>query len=195
MTPIAGFFIAIIAGWIVREPRRAAAIVIPPYLAVVAVQTWALADGYGISPPSTVTPLSGAGSYYLVQLIFGLTTVAIAAELAVVRRYAAARKGTPADSPVAPWYRAAAASAICTTGVLVLLVAWLSGAKLVAHHSAQGTTPAQGVAGIGLSLTGFVVLGVAAILARRRESALDAPAHTAGPRQAEMAAGRGPAER
>jgi len=38
MTPIAGFSLAVIAGRIVREPRRAAATVILPYLAVV-VQT------------------------------------------------------------------------------------------------------------------------------------------------------------
>jgi hypothetical protein len=168
MTPIAGFFLAIIAGLIVREPRRAAATVILPYLAVVAVQTWALANGYGISPPDTVTPFSGAISYYVVQLIFGLTTVAIAAELAVVRRYAAARRGAPADTPADSWHQAAIAAAACTTGTLVLLVAWLSGASLVSHHSTSGSTPAQGVAGILLSLAGFVVLGVAAIRARRR---------------------------
>ena len=50
MTPIAGFFLAVIAGWIIREPRRAAATVILPYLAIVAVQSWAIANGYGISP-------------------------------------------------------------------------------------------------------------------------------------------------
>ena len=169
MTPIAGFFLAIIAGWIVREPRRAAATVVLPYLAVVAVQTWAIANGYGVSPPDTVTPFSGAISYYVVQLIFGITTVAIAAELAVVRRHAA---GQDADSPADSWHRTALAAAVCTTSTLVLLVAWLSGASLVSHHSSSGSPPAQGVAGIGLSLVGFVVLGVAAIRARRRAKAL-----------------------
>ena len=113
MTPIAGFFLAVIAGWIVREPRRAAATVVLPYLAIVAVQTWGLANGYGINPPDTVTPLSGAISYYVVQLVFGLTTVAIAAELAVVRRYAAARRGEPADSPATSWHQTALAAASC----------------------------------------------------------------------------------
>src|ERR1700759_3721090 len=127
MTPIAGFFLAIIAGWIVREPRRAAATVVLPYLAIVAVQTWALANGYGISPPDTVTPFSGAISYYVVQLVFGLTTVAIAAELAAVGRYSAA--GRDADSPATSWYQVAVATAICATGTLVLLVAWLSDAS------------------------------------------------------------------
>jgi hypothetical protein len=45
MTPIAGFFLAIIDGWIVREPRRTAATVILPYLAVAVVQTWAIGNG------------------------------------------------------------------------------------------------------------------------------------------------------
>jgi hypothetical protein len=175
MTLIAAFFLAIIAGWIVREPRRAAATVVLPYLAMVAVQTWSLANGYGINPPDTVTPLSGAVSYYVVQLVFGLTTVAIAAELAVVRRYAAARRGEPADSPATSWHQTAVAAAVCATGTLVLLVAYLSNVKLVSHHSTSGGTPLQGTIGIGLSLIGFLVLGVAAIRAiraQRRAAAL-----------------------
>ncbi len=164
MTPIAGFFLAIIAGWIVREPRRAAATVILPYLALVVVQTWGLANGYGINPPSSVTPLSGALSYYVVQLIFLVTTVVIAASLAVV---CAARGG---GLPVGPWYRAAVAAAVGTTGVLVLLTAWIACASLVRVHSSAGTPPVQGLAGMGLSVIGCVVLGVAAIrvIVRRR---------------------------
>ena len=53
MTPLAGFVAAILAGWIIREPRRAAAAVLVPFLAVLAVQTWTLASGYGVNPPST----------------------------------------------------------------------------------------------------------------------------------------------
>src|SRR5271169_974503 len=58
MTPLAGFIAAIIAGWIVRDPRRAAATVVVPFLIVLAMQTWGIAAGYGVSPPSTVTPFS-----------------------------------------------------------------------------------------------------------------------------------------
>ncbi len=57
MTPLAGFIIALIAGWIARDARRAAVVVVVPYLAVVAGQTWAIYDGRGSSPPSTVWPL------------------------------------------------------------------------------------------------------------------------------------------
>jgi hypothetical protein len=161
MTPIAGFFLAIIAGWIVREPRRAAATVVVPYLAIVAVQTWALANGYGINPPDTVTPFSGAISYWVVQLVFGLIAMAIAAELAVLR--APDRGLQPPLLLVGPWYRAAVASAICDTGVFVLLVAWLATAKLVSHHSATSPLPLQGAIGIGLDLIGVVALGIAAL--------------------------------
>jgi len=55
----------------------------------------------------------------------------------------------------------------------VLLVAWLSDASLVRVHSSDGAPPAQGLAGMGLSLIGCVVLGVAAIrvIVRRRAAA------------------------
>jgi hypothetical protein len=161
MTPIAGFFLAVIAGWIVREPRRAAGTVVLPYLAIVAVQTWALANGYGINPPDTVTPFSGAVSYWVVQAVFGLIAMAIAAELAFLR--APGRGGRSALPLAGPWYRVAVATAISDTGVLVLLVAWLSTAKLVTHHSTNSPTPPQGVIGILLDLAGVVVLGIAAL--------------------------------
>ena len=173
MTPIAGFFLAVIAGWIVREPRRAAATVVLPYLAIVAVQTWSLANGYGISPPDTVTPFSGAISYWVVQLVFGLIIMAIAAELAVLQ--APGRGPRPTVALAGPWYRAAVASAICDTGVFILLVGWLAGAKLVAHHSTTSPLPVQAAIGIGLDLGGVVALGIAAlrvaIKARRSRTA------------------------
>jgi len=176
MTPIAGFFLAVIAGWIVREPRRAAATVVLPYLTVVAVQTWSLANGYGINPPDTVTPFSGAISYWVVQLVFGLIAMAIAAELAVLR--APGRSPRPTVPLAGPWYRAAVATAICDTGLFVLLVAWLAVAKLVTHHSTTSPIPPEGVIGIGLDLVGVVALGIGAlrvvIKARRSRTAPEA---------------------
>jgi hypothetical protein len=167
MTVLATFFLAIIAGWIVREPRRAALAVILPYLAMVAVQTWGLANGYGINPPDTVTPFSGAISYYVVQLIILLIAMAIAAELAVVRAHSAA----PAFA--GPWLRTAVATAIGATGTLWVIVGSLADAKLVAHHSSSGGTPLVAVAGIGLNVIGVIALGVAAIMARRRGAATE----------------------
>jgi hypothetical protein len=164
MTPIAGFFLAVIAGWIVREPRRAAATVILPYLAVVVVQTWAIANGYGISPPDTVTPLSGAVSYYVVQLIFLVTSVVIAVVIAVVL---AARDG---GLPVSPWYRAAVAGRRLRHGRPRAPGGLARRGLARAVHSSEGAPPAQGLAGIGPSLIGCVVLGVAAIRVIRRRA-------------------------
>lgn len=198
MTPIAGFFLALIAGWIIAEPRRAAATVVFPYVAVTIVQTWSLAKGFGINPPSTVTPFSGAISYYVVQLAFFVTTLVIAAEVAVLRRHALAGKAVAADPPAGSWYRTAVAAAVCTTGTLVLLVAWLASASLVTkHNSSSAGPPAQGIIGIALSLIGFVAFGVAAFLAHRRAArrVLADPARAtsspAGSAPATLAAGQG----
>lgn len=179
MTPIAGFFLAVIAGWMVREPRRAAATVVLPYLAVMAVQTWYIANGYGTSPPDTVTPFSGAAGYWLVQAVFGLVALAIAAELAVLR--SAALSARPAIPAAGPWYRAALATAICNTVTLVLLVAWLVSFKLVTRHSSAGT-PLPSLIGIGLDLTGVVAFGIAALrIAIRARRARTAPESLASP--------------
>ena len=98
MTPIAGFVIAIIAGWIVRDPRRAAAAVVVPYLAVVAAQSWILASGRGASPPSTVTGWPGLIGYWAVQAVFLALAIGIAAELSTLRR----RRMPPDDGSAEP---------------------------------------------------------------------------------------------
>jgi hypothetical protein len=175
MTPIVGFFLAVIAGWIVREPLRAAAAVVLPYLAVMAVQTWVIANGYGISPPDAVTPLSGAVSYWVVQAVFGLLALAIAAEIAVLR--APARDSRSAAPLARPWHRAAVATAIGDTGVLIVLVAYLASAKLVSRHSSNPSPPLQGDIGIALDLIGVMAFGAAAlravVKARRARTAVD----------------------
>ena len=78
MTPLAGFVAAILAGWIIREPRRAAAAVLVPFLAVLAVQTWTLASGRGDNPPSTIHGVS----YWVVQAIILAFALGIATQLA-----------------------------------------------------------------------------------------------------------------
>ena len=51
MTPWAGFVAAVVAGWMVRDPRRAVATVIVPFLVVLATQSWMIASGRAVSPP------------------------------------------------------------------------------------------------------------------------------------------------
>src|SRR5580658_4681042 len=95
MTPLAGFVLAVIAGWITRDARRAAAIIIIPFLAVTALQTYGLAIGDGHSPPSTVWPINGTSiPYYVVQLLIMAAALGVAMLLAVVRaQRPAARSG------------------------------------------------------------------------------------------------------
>ena len=81
MTPWAGFVAAIVAGWIVRDPRRAVATVIVPFLVVLATQSWMIAAGRAVSPPSTVTQFPSCLGYWIIQAIFLALALGIAAEL------------------------------------------------------------------------------------------------------------------
>ncbi len=162
MTPITGFVIAVIAGWMVRGPRRAAALVVVPYLAVTAAQSWLIASGRGISPPSTVTGWPGLIGYWLVQLIFFALALGIAAELAALR----ARRAEP-DAVAAGMSRSLIrASAIEATLLVAFLLGYLLDSAPVRHHSADGSPPAQGFIGMILCVVTFVVLSVLAFRGR-----------------------------
>ena len=50
MTPLAGFVAALIAGWIIRDPRRAAITATVPFLIVMIVQTLGIDAGDAVSP-------------------------------------------------------------------------------------------------------------------------------------------------
>ncbi|MFZ0172201.1 MAG: hypothetical protein WAL04_11015, partial [Acidimicrobiales bacterium] len=69
MTPIAGLIIAMIAGFMVANGRRAASVVLVPWLVVLAYQSWYIASGRAISPPSTVTQFPSTIGYWFVQVI------------------------------------------------------------------------------------------------------------------------------
>jgi hypothetical protein len=167
MTPLAGFVIAIIAGWITRDGRRAAAVAIIPFLAVTALQTWGIAAGHGVSPPDTVWPLSGAISYYVVQLIIMAATLGVAVLLGAVRAQPAGSAGTSGE-PGRRVLIAFAVDAVLTA--VYLLIAWLVSAP-VRHHSSTGSPPAYGLIGIGVLLVSLIVLGVLARRGRRARSA------------------------
>jgi len=166
MTPITGFVIAVIAGLMVRSPRRAAALVVVPYLAVAAAQSWMLASGRGISPPSTVTGWPQLTGYWLVQLIFFLLPLGIAAELAALR----ARRADP-DAVAAGMRRSLIrASAVEATLTVAFLIGYLLDSAPVLHHAADGSPPAQGFIGMVLCIGTFVVLSVLAFRGRGRGS-------------------------
>lgn len=158
MTPLAGFVAAILAGWIIREPRRAAAAVLVPFLAVLAVQTWTLAAGHGDNPPSTIHGVS----YWVVQAIILAFALGIATQLAIVLR---ARSAAGDDAGASR--RALQATAV----LLVLTAASLTGivlsSKPVLHHNANSPLPWYGVVGILACVVSLVVLTVVHVRQRR----------------------------
>lgn len=162
MTPLAGFVAAIIAGWIIREPRRAAAAVIVPFLTVLAAQTWILASGRGINPPSTVTPFGHAISYWVVQVIILAVCVAIAAELAIVRRARSA-----ADDGSGLGRRTMLAAALLGVLTVVFLAGYLLDSHPVQHHNANSPLPVTGVVGIVACVVTLILLSVLTIRGRR----------------------------
>jgi hypothetical protein len=163
MTPLAGFVAALIAGWIIRDPRRAAITATVPFLIVMIVQTLGIDAGDGVSPPSTVYPINGSSiSYYVVQAILLGFTLGIAIELAAVRR---ARM--PASDRAGANRRTALAAAVLAAATAGTWAVWVLIAAPVAHHSSTGSPPPQGLIGIGLLIVSMVVLSVLTIRDRR----------------------------
>jgi hypothetical protein len=163
MTPLAGFIIAIVAGWIVPDARRAAAIVIIPWAAVLAAQTWIIAAGRAVSPPSTVSQFPRAVGYWAVQAVFLALALGIAWQLAVLR----ARRAVPSSAAGGVGRRMAVASGPLATASAVFAVAWLLDSAPVRHHATEGAPPVLGVAGMALCIATFVVLSVLTLRHRR----------------------------
>jgi hypothetical protein len=176
MTPLTGLIIAVIAGWLTRSGRRAAAVLIVPFLALTFIQTYGIAAGDGHSPPDTVWPFGPAISYYVVQVLILALVLGVALPLGALRgravRYdaAEARRATVLAGLLSGGF----AVAIIVVDVLI--------AKPVAHHSADGGPPWYGLLGILLLLAGDVVLGVRFLIGRRaaRRAAATVPASAAG---------------
>jgi amino acid transporter len=165
MTPLAGFVAAIIAGWIIRDPRRAAAAVLVPFLAVLGVQTWSLVAGHGNNPPSTVHGVS----YWVVQVIILAFALGIATQLAIVLRARTAGHGDgDGDGDGAGASRRALQA---TAVLLVLTAAWVIGfvleSKPVLHHNTSSPLPWYGLVGILGCVVSVVVLTVLHIRQRR----------------------------
>ena len=165
MTPIAGFIIAAVAGWVVRDAWRAAVTVAVPWLAVLIVQTWVIAAGRATSPPGTVSKLPQAVGYWLIQAVFFALALGIAAQLGALR----ARRALP-RKPGSTGRKAIAASALLAAATAGVLTAAVLDSSPVHHHSADGSPPAWGVIGMALCLVTFAVLS-AMTLRRRRAMA------------------------
>jgi len=157
MTPLAGFVAAILAGWIVREPRRAAAAILVPFLAVLAVQTWTLADGHGDNPPSTVHGVA----YWFVQAIILAFALGITVQLAGVLRARSTADGAGASR------RALQATVVLLAATAAFLTGIVLESKPVLHHNANSPLPWYGAAGILACVASLVVLTVVRIRQRR----------------------------
>jgi len=167
MTPIAGLIVAVIAGLMVANGRRAASVVLVPWLVVLAYQSWYIASGRAIIPPSTVTHFPYAIGYWLVQVIILAPALGIAAQLGAsgLRRH-----------PVSAIVLARRAWMASAFGVVVAVVVILFGFVLfpheggtvaAGHHSADGSPPVIGMVGILGSYLGCAVLGVGTLVRRR----------------------------
>jgi hypothetical protein len=169
MTGLVGFFLAIVAGWLIPTKRRMAVAMLLPFLAILAVQTIGIGLGKGVSPPSTVTAFPGLIGYYVVQLIiFGLAFAA--GNLIRIRRH---RDPTSALDLARPTRIALAINtALCALTVVgfVLDRSFIDPGS-VATHTANGSPPIAGVAGILLSIAAVVVLGAMSLVGRRRTRA------------------------
>ncbi|HBW21422.1 MAG: hypothetical protein ACLPN6_23450 [Streptosporangiaceae bacterium] len=167
MTPWAGFVTAIVAGWLVRDPRRAVATVIVPFLVVLATQSWMIAAGRAVSPPGTVTRFPQSLSYWIVQAIFLALAFGIAAELSSLRRARMLADDGTGTGRAAPPAHVASASVLLALLTVVFEVGYLLDSSPVRDHSGNGAPPVQGLAGILLCAGSFAVLSVLTIRARR----------------------------
>jgi hypothetical protein len=167
MTPLAGLIIAVIAGWIVADPRRAAAAVIVPFLAVLGAQSARIAAGDGTSPPSTVISFPQAIGYWVIQAIFLALALGIAAELGALRG-----RGRPDATAAEAGRRAVIVSGVLAVPAAVFVTFYLLESSPVLHHAASGSPPAQGFIGVALCIVTFGTLSVLIFRGRRATAEL-----------------------
>jgi hypothetical protein len=159
MTGTVGILLAVIAGWFVSERRQVVMVVVLPFLAVLAIQTWGIAAGRAVSAPSTVTAFPDLIGYYVVQAIILALTLGIALQISALRF-----GGSPG--------RGSATLGLAANMLVAALV--VGGFRLdrplldpgsTTHHSSSGP-PLLGIAGIALSAVVCAGLGCLALWRR-----------------------------
>lgn len=174
MTGLVGVFLAIAAGLIVVGSRRQLAmVVVLPFLVILGVQTWGIAAGKGVSPPSTVTGFPGLISYYIVQAIILGLALGIA-EMIRTRRSRAAElsESRPERGGQTATWALIVNFALCA--VVVAGFKWdrpLFDPGSVTKHSSSGSPPVLGIIGILLTLVMFVGLSIVTLRSRRARRA------------------------
>jgi hypothetical protein len=166
VTGAVGILLALVTGWLVLDRRRMALVVAVPFLALLGFQTWHIAAGRGVSPPSAVNRFPELIGYYVVQvIIFGL---AFGAADQIRMRRAAASSSREPSRPAAIALALtlnAALSALVVSAFLFARPEFDPGS--VVNHSTQGHPPWSGFLGIGLSAVVFAVLGLSSLRNRR----------------------------
>ena len=166
LTGTVGIVLALVAGLLVTDRRRVTTVVVLPFLAVAGIQTWGIASGRGVSPPSTVAAFPGATQYYLVQAIILTLALGIAWQIGALRGHGRNRTTL----------------AYAVNGIVCALV--VAGFELdrplfdpgsVAHHSSHGRPPLLGIAGIATLV--LVCAGLGCVRLSRRWRARPEPVH------------------
>lgn len=151
--------------------------VVLPFLVVLGIQTWGIASGRGVSPPSTVTGFPGLIPYYVVQAIILALALGIALQLSALRFHGSTG---PRTRPT-----------VAYIVNIVLVAAVVSAVQLdrplfdpgsVSHHTSSGSPPLLGVAGIALSFLTCTLLGCVTLRRRwlRRTSPVRAQSREKG---------------
>jgi hypothetical protein len=179
VTGLVAIFLAVAAGLIVSTRRQLLVVIGVPFVAILILQTWALAAGKGVSPPSTVTAFPGLIGYYVVQLIIFALALGAADQIRMrrVRRSDQRRFEDGRQTH----------KALVINGLLDLavVVAFLSAHSLldprsVTQHKANGSPPVVGALGILSCALVFAVLGLMTLVSRRRGPAAADPASVPG---------------
>jgi hypothetical protein len=158
MTAVVGILFAVIAGSLVSRRRRMAAVMVVPFLAVLAVQTWGIASGHATSPPSTVQ-YPGLYSYYFVQILILAVALGAANQLRI-RRLRRNRSLFP-DKGIQSETRIALAASAVVSALVVLGFGLASGIfdSAKAQHAASGSPPIVGLLGMLLSIAVLIGFG------------------------------------
>ncbi len=172
MTGVVGIVLAVVAGWFVGERRQVVTAVVPPFLAVLAIQTWGIASGRAVSPPSTVTGFPGLIGYYLVQVVILALALGIALQLSALR-FGGSR--LVESRPTLALVVNVVLSALVFSAFRLERSALDPGS--VTHHTQSGSPPVLGVAGIALAFLTCAALGFVTLRRRwSRRTAGDATA-------------------
>ena len=163
MTGTVGIFLAVIAGLLVADRRTVTMVVVWPFLAIAAIQTWGIWSGRGVSPPSTVNAWPGAIGYYVVQAIILALTLGVAWQISALRFGGSAARSRTALAYVVN-------GLVCALVVAAFeLERPLFDPGSVVHHRTNGQPPVLGIAGIATLVVICAALGCVTL--RRRWTA------------------------